>query len=283
MANPGATQPDLVSDLGRMQKRLDDLERKPAPTSLFDTYPSVEWGAIARPLVSGNIWTSCGVSNVTGGKFDRIEAKFLTDMIFNARSEAEIRIAAFKHSHANQSKTCVAASSTVRLTGNWNATETTGPVVGLGKWRWMHGLPRGWNVDTDDEDAIYTIELQHRNPDDCLQKGDITDDTQVFGYFKQEATNAAQWAAAYIVSAADSKDRGAGLTFTDPAPSMGWVSVPDRGFVWDGAYKVSNMHYCVGMSADQLPEASETGWFWYAGGDTEFVRQPNINEGYMSF
>lgn len=283
MANPGATQPDLVSDLGRLQKRLDDLERKPAPTSLYDPYPSVEWGAIGRPRVSGNVWASCGVSNVTGGKFDRIEAKFLTDWVFNGRSEAEIRIAAFKHSHTTQNKTCVAASSTIRLTGNWNATATTGPVVGLGKWRWIHGLPRGWNVDDDDTDSIYTIELQHRNPDDCLQTADATNDVQVWGFWKREKDNATGWTPSYVVSAEDNANRAAGLKFTDPAPSVGWVSAPDRGFVWDGAYSVSNMHYCVGMPAEQLPEASESGWFWYAGGDMEFVRQPNINEDYFTF
>jgi hypothetical protein len=228
------------------------------------------------------------VSNVTGGKFDRIEAKFITDWILNGRSEAEIRIAAFKHSHANQSKTCVSASSTVRLTGNWVADETTGRVnVGLGKWRWMHGLPRGWNVDTDDEDAIYTIELQHRNPDDCLQVVDPS--TQVLAYTKKsnEAAPAplGVWDPIYVDNdpsgtyrmIAERRDRNASGDW--PGKAI-WVTTEPG---WDGAYSVSNMHYCVGMSSDQLPEATETGWFWYSGGDAEFTRQPNIEEGYMGF
>ncbi|MFB7420786.1 hypothetical protein ACFC1L_40120 [Streptomyces sp. NPDC056210] len=257
-----------------MQKRLDDLERRPAPTSLYDTYPCVEWAAIGRGKVGDNVWSSCGIANVTGMKFDRVEAKFTTNKILATRSEAEIRIAAFKHSHNTQYKVCVAASTTVRLTGNWGATIDVG-AIGMGKWRWIHGLPIGWNVDTDDQDSIYTIELQHRNPDDCLQTPE--DPEQAFVWLKRKSATP------------DSKFGIKGVAGTPPlwvigqadggAQPVGWR---DIGSLWDGSYQVSTMHYCAGMSAEQLPEATESGWFWYSGGDAEYVRQPDINERYMA-
>lgn len=243
----------------------------------------MEWAATGRPRVEGNLWTSCGIANVTGGKFDRVEVKFITDFVISLRSEAEIRLAAFKHSHANQSKTCVAATSTVRLTGNWVGDQETGRVVvGTGKWRWIHGLPRGWNVDPEDEDAIFTIELQHRNPDDCLQTPDPAQPiNQVFSFFKKSNEDASRFAAKFVHDKDNAGDIAAGLSWTGDQPSWGWVPIPDNIDRWNGAYSVSNMHYCVGMTAEQIPEASESGWFWYSGGDAEFVRQPNKDEDYM--
>lgn len=226
MPRPGQTKPDLVSELRRMQDRLSAVERRPVLGSAFDTYPCMEWETTSRPRQAGNVWTSCGIANVTGVSFDRVEAKFTADRIIPARSEVEIRIAAFRHPHDTFAKECIGASSAVRLTGNYSVVGTKSGMGG-GKWRWIHGLPYGWDADeTGDSSSIYTIELQHRNPDDCTQTSDST---------------------------------------------------------WDGAYKISNMHYCAGLPEEQIPDASESGWFWYAGGDYEVVRQADTEEAFMTY
>ncbi|WP_406379032.1 hypothetical protein [Streptomyces sp. NBC_00197] len=203
-----------------MKQRLDYLERAPSPDTNYDTYPTVEWAAVSRQATGGNVWSSCGIANVSGPGFDRVEVKFITDRVIPARSESEIRLAAFRHSAESGEKTCIAASSTFRLTGNYGVSGTTSG-IGIGKIRWVHGIPIGWDADEDGVGSIYTVELQHRNPNDCPMTGDSS---------------------------------------------------------WDGAYKVSNMLYCVGMPTEQLPDASPSGWFWYEGGNTEVVRQPDITE-----
>jgi hypothetical protein len=285
MAKPGMTQPDLVSDLSTLQKRLDDLERKPVPTSLYDSYPCMNWETVGRNVVGGNQWSSVGVANVTGLKYDRVEAKFLADKIVAERSEAELRLAAFKHSHTTQAKTCIAASSTVRLTGNWDATPTNS-AVGLGKWRWIHNIPRGWNVDSDDLDAIYTIELQHRYNDATWPKPEPEPDrAMLWGFWKMESEDGKVFNPEFVRDKEDGGRIAAGLSWAAGTnqPHMGWVDIPSNVSNWDGTYRISNMHYCVGMAAEQLPEATEAGWFWYSGGDVEIVRQPDITEAYINF
>lgn len=281
MAKPGSTQPDLVTELARMQKRLDDLERRPVPTSLYDSYPCIEWAAVNRQSVYGNLWSSCSISNVTGMKFDRIEARFITNDVVAERSEAELRLAAFKYSHVTRNKTCVAASKTVRLTGNGDAS-TGGSTVGTGKWRWIHGLPRGWDLDNDSSEVVYTIELQHRNPNDCLRYPDEAPYRQLYGFSKLAQESGEQWTAAYVRSASDPDAFAAGLKWgSNTAPQLGWYNLPQGGYLWNGAYSISNLHYCVGMAEEQLPEATEDGYFWYAGGNVEVVRPPNTQEAYM--
>ncbi|QPB09556.1 hypothetical protein CPT_Sycamore_016 [Streptomyces phage Sycamore] len=279
MARPGTTEPDLVGELRKMQGRLDALERAPVPQTVFDQYPSVEWAAQGRPMVSGNRWTSCGVANVSGMKFDRVEVKYITDWILKGRSEAEIRLAAFRHDYASQFKECISTTDVVRLVGGTR-------VVGVGKWRWIHGIGFGWDY-TDDDNAIYTIELQHRNPDDCLQKEDPS--TQLFAPYKNSdkaapsgfdqlfynnGANQGVWIWSNLMKYANSKWSNDGT----PA-DYAWNSIPGN---WDGAYSVSNMHYCVGLSQERLPGASEKGYHWYVGGESKFVRAGDIAEPYLS-
>lgn len=49
MARPGTTEPDLVGELRKLQGRLDALERKPVPQSIYDRYPATESQAPGRP------------------------------------------------------------------------------------------------------------------------------------------------------------------------------------------------------------------------------------------
>lgn len=272
MARPGTTEPDLVGDLRAIKGRLDALERKPVPQASFDQYPTVEWATSGRPSVFDNQWTSCGVANVTGLKYDRIEVKYITDMILKDRSEAEIRMAAFRHEAGTQFKECISASQTVRLVG---VAERT---LGVGKWRWMHGIEFGWDY-TDADNAIYTVELQHRNPDDCQQKGDVTENRQFLTYskgakdanpgFRIRGTGEQYWAL-------EVRENNGSIV------NYGWHDIPLSYDPWDGAYAISNMHYCVGMSQERLPGATPNGWHWYTG-NSRFVRPPNINEPYFQF
>ncbi|MFJ8394385.1 hypothetical protein [Streptomyces sp. NPDC094144] len=276
MARPGTTEPDLVGDLRTIKARLEALERKPVPQATFDQYPAVEWAATGRPRVSGNVWTSCSMANVTGLKYDRVELKYITDWILKGRSEAEVRVAAFRHSSTSQFKECISASSVTRLVGG------TSRVVGVGKVRWIHGIQFGWDY-TDADDAIYTIELQHRNPDDCPQAPDPS--TQVFApnkksdkaapsgfgqIFFNDGANAGQWIWGNMLKYVNGKWSDDGT----PA-SYGWNNIPGA---WEGSYNISNMHYCVGLPQDRLPSATTEGWHWYVGGEAKFVRAGNINE-----
>ncbi len=277
MARPNTTSPDLVSDLREIKSRLDALERKPIPQSIYDQYPSIEWSAIGRGRVAGNVWSSCGVANVTGLKYDRVEVKYITDRIITGRSEAEVRLAAFRHDHANQFKECIAATRTVRLTGSTNR------VLGVGKWRWIHGIQFGWDY-TDADDAVYTIELQHRNPDDCPQTADPN--YEVFNYYKRtnqnEDPDLGVWSPINIVNDQSNsyrmiaERRPQGSSFNAPA---GWIEIPGA---WDGSYNMSNMHYCVGLTQERLPEATVPGWQWFVGGGAVHARDANINEPYLN-
>ncbi|KIQ62406.1 hypothetical protein TR51_25535 [Kitasatospora griseola] len=275
MTRPGTTSPDLVGELRAMQERIAALERKPVPQTLFDQYPSIEWSAIGRSAILGNTWTSCGVANVTGLKYDRLEVKYLTDRIITGRSEAEIRLAAFRHDKDAQYKECISASNVVRLSGDSVRT------IGVGKWRWIHGIRFGWDY-SDSDNGIYTVELQHRNPDNCPQRAEVSAVQQIYGFSKLSSdpdpyhqdiisdSAGRYWAAALGPS-------------NNTLPYAGWLDLRDRYSAWDGSYSVSNMHYCVGLSPDRIPEASTSGWHWYTGGGSAFVRAADINEPYLNF
>ncbi|OKI71413.1 hypothetical protein AMK15_01945 [Streptomyces sp. MJM1172] len=280
MARPGTTSPDLVSELRAMQQRVEALERRPTPQTIFDQYPSVEWAAQGRPQVTGNQWTSCGIANVTGLKYDRLEVKYITDWILKGRSEAEVRLCAFRHDYGTQFKVPVSATDVVRLVGGTNR------VVGVGKFRWIHGIQFGWDY-TDTDNAIYTVELQHRNPNDCLQKADPA--KQVFAPYKNDNESSPSgfdqlfynngasrgvWVWGNLLKYVNNNWVNDG-THADYA----WNEIPGN---WDGTYGISNMHYCVGLSQERLPGATEKGYHWYVGGEAKFVRAANINEPYFS-
>ncbi|MFG3405635.1 hypothetical protein [Streptomyces sp. NPDC048142] len=214
---------------------------------------------------------------MTGLRYDRIESKFLAYDVRPGRSEAEVRLAAFRHSYGSSLKECVSATSTVRLTGN------TSNVVSVSKWRWIHGIEFGWDY-TDSDDAIYTIELQHRNPNDCLRKEDPA--RQVFGPYKDSDKSPPSGYGQLFYNNGERQGVwiwGNRMRYTSsntwvdsgtPAP-VAWNDLPGS---WDGKYNLSQMHYCVGVPQDRAPGASENGWFWIVGGNAKIVRPPNINE-----
>ncbi|MFG3200361.1 hypothetical protein ACGFYT_30055 [Streptomyces sp. NPDC048208] len=265
-----------MGDLRAIQGRLDALERRPIPQTVFDQYPTTEWAAISRPAVVDNEWSSCGIANVTGLKYDRLECKFITYEVLAGRSEAEIRLAVFRHDYASQLKECISATDVVRLTGN------TPGIVGVGKWRWIHGIQFGWDY-TDEDDAIYTVELQHRNPNDCKQKADPS--AQIFGPYKNSNQSAPSGLDSLFYNNGNSQGVwiwGNQMKYVnntwqnDGTPAnYGWNNVPGA---WDGSYNISNMHYCVGLSQERLPNATPGGWFWYVGGGAKYVRDADITE-----
>ncbi|MFD5640741.1 hypothetical protein ACFWIP_02965 [Streptomyces anulatus] len=144
--------PSLLAELQEIKRRLAAQERAPAPDAKFDRYPTTEWAAVSRGRVPSNAWSSCGIANVTGLVYDRVELKFLVDRLTTNQAEAELRVAAFKHN--GTSKECVSASRSIRLRG------AASPGVGTVVVRWVHGIPYGWDYSTGD--SVYTIEVQHR-------------------------------------------------------------------------------------------------------------------------
>ncbi|QDQ14318.1 hypothetical protein [Streptomyces spectabilis] len=209
------------------------------------------------------------MANVTGLKYDRVEAKFVTYNVRSNRSEAEVRLAAFRHSYSAGTKECVSATNTVRLIGNQANT------VSVCKWRWMHGIQFGWDY-TESDSAVYTIELQHRNPNDCPQEPD--DYRQVYGFSKLSKTNTPDGGALAMPN--NDQFSTAVLSNTRPGTAIGWYRIGDN--IWEGKYEVSQMHYCVGLDQERLAEASPEGWFFIVGGDARTVRAPNVNEPYFS-
>ncbi|MEU6633819.1 hypothetical protein ABZ905_36955 [Streptomyces parvus] len=275
MARPGMTSPDLTTEIRALQKRIDELERKPVPQTLYDQYPSIEWAAIGRGKVSG--WSSCGVANVTGLKYDRVECKFITDRILRGRSEAEVRLAAFRHSYTSQYKECISASDSYRIAGAADGSR----VLGVGKFRWIHGIQFGWDY-TDADDAIYTIELQHQYPSGQDMKADAA--RQMFGYNKLDSSADSQWTRDIISDGSNSWAPALKPSSGGSVPTYGWVTVQDDA--WDGSYNISNMHYCVGMDQERLPGATTNGWFWYTGAGSDGTgvyraRAADITESYF--
>ncbi|MGW3072740.1 hypothetical protein [Kitasatospora sp. NPDC001132] len=266
-----------------MQNQIDAIERRPVPQTMYDQYPTIEWGAVPRSQVNNNEWTSTGVANVTGLKYDRVEIKYITYLVNKGRSEAEIRLAAFRHDYNSQYKQCISASQTIRLVGD-TPTGESWAYLHAGKWRWQHGIQFGWNHGTDDT-GIYTIEMQHRNPNDCLQRGDSQ--LQVYGFYKYSdqpvPDGISDWRPMNVTNdnGADYRilaQRKAKGTPDNWPGDAGWVGVSDP---WDGAYNISNMHYCVGLSQERLPGATREGWHWYTG-NAKIARAANVNEPYFS-
>ncbi|WP_172385207.1 hypothetical protein [Streptomyces sp. MNP-20] len=262
--------PSLVNELAEVKRRLAAIERAPAQVNKFDRYPQVEWAAQGRPQVGGNIWSSFGIANVTGLVFDRVEAKFITDWLISGKREAEVRLAAFRHT-GNAQREIVSASGVFNLTGL--ATRQVGVVV----MRWIHQIPYGW--DYTDDTTIYTIELQHR-----YKKGPEKWDPnrlQIFGMWKREKDKPA--------SDSGGTEVGGGRWVTYQAGSdrspIGYVDIPvERPADNDvfGSYSLSAMHYCVGLPAERIPEATANGWAWARGTNSSWGRGPDLNEPHFS-
>lgn len=52
--------------------------------------------------------------------------------------------------------------------------------------------------------------------------------------------------------------------------------VPDNEL--HGSYSISAMHYCVGLPAERIPEATAKGWAWIRGTNGGWGRDPDITE-----
>jgi hypothetical protein len=265
-----ALPPSLVADLNDMQRRITSLERKPEPLNRFDRYPCVEWTAQDRPQVGGNVWSSASIADVTGLTFDRIECKFITDFLYTGKREAEIRLATFRH-FGNGSKACVSASSVLNLTGQ--ATRAVAQVL----FRWIHGIPFGWDYAGDT--SVYTLELQHRyktgpepyNPSHL----------QVGAYFRN--TGDSKGPASFLYSDVDGAGNFA-LTVKDTSTTAGWVTIPDGQVapnVVNGSYAISAMQYCVGLPADRIPDATTAGVAYITGSGSSWARAGDITEAYF--
>ncbi|MFF3557318.1 hypothetical protein ACFYXL_28375 [Streptomyces tsukubensis] len=251
-----------MNELAELKRRLSAIERAPAPESRFDRYPVVEWATRGRPPTGGNIWSSVGVANVTGMTFDRVETKFITDNLYTGRREAEVRLAAFRHT-GRAEREIVSASSVLNLTG------TTNRVVGVVVMRWVHGIPFGWDYDT--ATTVYTIELQHRyrkGPEDPKGRTMYTiaapEGSAVDGNILNWGYQDNFWITSY-------------KTGSPWAPDF--VTVPNAD---EGSYNISPMHYCVGLPQTRIPEADEKGWAWTRGTNSSWGRDPDITEPHMS-
>jgi hypothetical protein len=261
-------QPSLVNELAELKRRIAAIERAPDVLAKFDRYPTTEWAAVGRGIVGGNAWSSCGIADVTGLVYDRIECKFITDRFVIGRAEGQLRLAAFRH-FGNGSKECVSASRSFVIRG----TSVGG--VGTGVFRWVHGIPHGW--DYEDGTATYTIELQHKYVSDMTP--DIPAVTQMFGYFKQSDENA-PWEEV-LLNGGDNNWAPSLKPSGGTVPPYGWIEIADRDAAWDGSYAVSNMHYCVGLPADRIPEATPEGWAYYNGGLSFWGSAGNINDDFF--
>ncbi|MFI6861302.1 hypothetical protein ACIBKZ_15605 [Streptomyces sp. NPDC050421] len=255
-----ALPPSLTGELNDLKKRLASLERRPEPVARFDRYPTSEWAARGRGKVTNNAWSSCGIANVTGLVYDRLECKFYTDWFIKGRSEGELRLAAFRH-YGNTSKVCVSASSAFRIHGN--ATRSTG----TGVMRWKHGIPFGW--DYQNGEATYTVELQHR-----YLKGptaDKPDRVKLFGYSIPEGKAVPTKGGGLAVDPGSEYQTAVLGGSNMGNVSAGWTLVGDPYDLdpWDGSYAVSNMHYCVGLPADRLEMTGDV-WAWFNGGESSW-------------
>ncbi|MHC0429233.1 hypothetical protein ACX6XY_03465 [Streptomyces sp. O3] len=265
--------PSLVNELSELKRRIAAIERAPAPVNSFDRYPAVEWAAQGRPAVGGNVWSSVSIANATGLTFDRVECKFITDFLYTGKREAEVRLAAFRHT-GKAEREIVSASSVLNLTGR--TERRVGSVV----LRWVHGIPFGW--DYADDTTIYTIELQHRykaGPEPYERNR-----LQVFGMWKREKDEPADTEGAFAISDGNGGWRWVTYQAGDNRSLVGYVTIPDQPSDNDryGSYSLSSMQYCVGLPQDRIPEASPKGWAWVKNSGASWGRDPDITEPYFS-
>ncbi len=259
--------PSLVDELADLKRRLSAIERAPTPQAKFDRYPAVEREPQPRLPAPGNVWSSFSVANLTGLAFDRVEVKFLTDKLMPGKREAETRIAVFRHANDGKTREIVSASTVLNLAGT--------PAVQTGSvcWRWSHGIPYGW--DYEDENTIYTLELQHRykvGPEKLkgvtsfvasAPEGTSINDLRTVGVEEHPPGSGKWWW---------------GIQHRDPGPwAPRFVTVPNAD---DGAYRLSPMHYCVGLPADRLPDGTPYGWAALLGVNGTWGRAGDITEPY---
>ncbi|MER5638420.1 hypothetical protein ABT095_15845 [Kitasatospora sp. NPDC002227] len=257
--------PSLVSELSELRRRLDTIERAPAPVNSFDRYPTAEWDPVDRGIVAGNVWHAASIASVTGLVFDRIETKFTTYGVIKGKREPEIRLAAYRHGR-DGSKVIVSASSTWQLSGDTTA------YLAAGRIRWVHGIPFGWDYATDTD--VYTIELQVRYAIGPEQIPTVR--IWTIGAAPTASTSGLQTRS--VGTDTDGKNFNT-LTYKDgSAYGAGLVDIPARD---TGNAKISAMQYCVGLPASRVPDATPDGVLAY---DLTWKvsRSPSLSEEVMN-
>jgi len=253
-----ALPPSLLRELNDIKRRLTAQERAPDVLAKFDRYPTTEWAAVGRGRTSDNAWSSCGIADVTGLVYDRVEVKFITNSLVTGKREAEVRLAAFRH-YGNAQRECVSASDTLHLSGS------SAPQVGTGIIRWVHGIPFGWEYA--DGTATYRVGPEN-----------MSGGVQVFAMWKYVDDPPASNGGGTEVEPGSGKwtvfQEG---SRRDP---IGYVTIPS-GSSDDGTYAISNMHYCVGLPAERIPEASTGGWAWYIGGGSQWTTAGNVGDPFI--
>ncbi|MFK0294504.1 hypothetical protein ACIQU6_29105 [Streptomyces sp. NPDC090442] len=267
MAMPGSTSPDLGKEIALLKRRITALERKPVPQTVFDQYPATEVAAIPRVGVEGNSWSSVGVANVTGLKFDRVECRFNTYAIRPNVNEVEVRLAAFRHnigSGAGPQREIVSASGVMLLPG-----DPRSDYLGQVGCRWLHQIEYGWDYSTGH--SVYTVELQFRYHSG-LPKAPASNRDQIAGFWKRESDPDP---GLYLPDVNGRNVIGAPKNFT----RVVWATIPDQYPPEAPHARISNMHYCVGVSQDRAPDASVNGWWTSTGaGNARYLRGPDIAE-----
>jgi hypothetical protein len=296
MARPGTTEPDLVSEIRRLQSRLESLERKPVPQTIYDRYPATEASVIKRePMnivgVQQNVWNSCAVSNVTGLKYDRVECRFSFENMMPAVLEGEFRLATFRHYQATDrpQKTIVTCTDAWKFTGMPKNAPNRYTLHAVSV-RWLHGLQYGWDYGQGTDNAVYTLELQHR----YAVQSPIDDRRRVFTHY-MDGNHGTDYTVGNWQFGNGSNGVGPGNNwFFDMwdknakggVPPYGWSIVDPQGD-WYGSpqlYKVSSMEYCAGLPEDRAPDATPAGkWRAYVDAGGKMIRPAStvINERYI--
>ncbi|MGW0929563.1 hypothetical protein [Streptomyces sp. NPDC002644] len=219
------------------------------------------------------------MANVTGLKYDRVEVKYYTNFVEAGRSECEIRLAVMRHDPAGLTRQCVSASGTIHLSGNQARNW-----IGTGKFRWMHGLQFGWDY-TDEDKGIYTLDLQYRYRPNTLPVPEVPNHNMVYAFIKSNTVAESTWPKGILQGDGASNVWAPGVrpSSGNTTPTYGWISIPYGWDSWLGTIQLSQMHYCIGMPQERLPEATRNGWHWYSGGSTAWVRPADITEPYLAY
>ncbi|WP_424213190.1 hypothetical protein ACN20G_14490 [Streptomyces sp. BI20] len=202
--------------------------------------------------------------------FDRLECKFITDFLITGKAEAEVRLAAFRHT-SDAGREIVSASRVLQLKGDAER------YIGSGVIRWVHGIPFGW--DYEDNNTVYTVELQHRY---AFLPAPVTQPmtTDVF-VFSKDTNKAAPGTGGSLEMPNNTSYETMVLPKNRPNVTTGWVTVPAGWSNKPTEYGISAMHYCVGLPKERIPEASPNGWAWLRNMDAAWTRQPDLTEPYF--
>ncbi|MFF4430495.1 hypothetical protein ACFYZ4_15140 [Streptomyces sp. NPDC001513] len=203
-----------------------------------------------------------------------MECKFITDFLLTGKREAEVRLAAFRHDSMGQ-RFIVSASRVLNLHG------LSARYVGVCLLRWVHGIPFGW--DYEENNTVYTIELQHRyrvGPEEYDSDAHTQD---VFAFYKDTKTSAPSTGGGLEMPNNNNYET---MVLPKSRPNIygGWLTIPR--IVGDqeqyGSYSISAMQYCVGLPKDRIPEASAAGWAWTRGMNSSWGRAASLTEDYFS-